>query len=63
MDFHRPAEGGEEKQSFSMVVADPYASFSIREGEESSKQRYKISLARVHKNPDSYLLVKSERIK
>jgi len=62
MDFHRPDEGGVEKQSLSMVVADPYASFGIKEGEESPKQRYKISLARVHKNPDSYLLTKSERL-
>lgn len=61
MDFHRPEEEGVERKSFSMVVVDPYASFGIREGEEPPKQRYKISLARVHKNPDSYLLVKSEK--
>ncbi len=62
MDFHRPEEGGADRTSFSMVVADPYASFGIKEGKESPKQRYRISLARVHKNPDSYLLVKSEKI-
>jgi hypothetical protein len=62
MDFHRPEEGGTERTSFSMVVADPYASFGIKEGEESPKQRYRISLARVHKNPDSYFLVKNEKI-
>ncbi len=60
MDFKRPEEEI-PKEWFSMIVANPYASFGIREGEESSKQRYRISLARVHKNPDSYLLVKSEK--
>ena len=61
MDFHRPEEEGAERKSFSMVVADPDASFGIKEGSESPKQRYRISLARVHKKPDSYLLVKSEK--
>lgn len=61
MDFKRPEEEI-QKESFSMVVVDPYASFGIKEGEESPKQRYRISLARVHKNPDSYLLVKNEKI-
>lgn len=61
MDFHRPEEEGLEKKLFSMVVVDPYASFGIRESEEPPKQRYKISLARVHKDPDSYLLIKSEK--
>jgi hypothetical protein len=62
MDFHRPEEGGTERTSFSMVVADPYVSFGIKEGEGSTKQRYRISLARVHKDPDSYLLVKNEKL-
>jgi hypothetical protein len=62
MDFHRPEEEGTSRTSFSMVIADPYASFGIREGEESPKQHYKISLARVHKKPDSYLLVKNEKL-
>jgi hypothetical protein len=61
MDFHRPEEESAGRTAFSMVVANPYASFGIKEGAESSEQRYKISLARVHKNPDSYLLVKSEK--
>ena len=63
MDFHRPEEEGADRKSFSMIVADPYASFGIREGEESPKQHYKISLARVHKKPDSYLLVKNEKLR
>jgi len=43
-------------------VADPYTAFGIREGEDPAKrQRYKLSLARVHKDPDSYVLVKSEK--
>ena len=62
MDFHRPEEES-PKESFSMVVTDPYASFGIKDGEELPKQHYRISLARVHKKPDSYLLVKSEKIK
>jgi hypothetical protein len=62
MDFHRPEEEGVERTSFSMVVADPYASFGIREGEDPPKQRYRISLARTHKKPDSYLLVKNEKV-
>jgi hypothetical protein len=46
-----------------MAVADSYASFGIREGEEpAGHQRYKLFLARVHKDPDSYILVKSEKI-
>ena len=61
MDFHRPEEET-PKESFTMVVADPHTSFGIKEGEESPKQHYRISLARVHKNPDSYLLVKSEKL-
>ncbi len=62
MDFHRPEEEGADKESLSMIVTDPHASFGIREGEVSTKQRYRISLARVHQNPDSYLLVKSEKL-
>ena len=62
MDFHRPAEEGIDRTSFSMIVQDPDASFGIREGDESSQQRYRISLARVHKNPDSYVLVKNEKL-
>ena len=60
MDFKRPEEAI-PKEWFSMIVSDPVASFGIKEGEETSKQRYRISLARVHKNPDSYLLIKSEK--
>ena len=63
MDFHKPEEDGAEKKSFSMIVSDPFASFGIKEGEESPKQRYRISFARVHKKPDSYILVKSEPFK
>jgi len=62
MDFHRPEGEGAERKSFSMAVLDPYASFGIREGEDTPKQRYKISLALIHKNPDSYLLVKNEKL-
>ena len=62
MDFKRPEGESAEKRSFSMVVADPTTSFGIKEGEESSKQRYRLSLARVHKKPDSYVLIKSEKI-
>ena len=61
MDFHRPEEGPTQKTSFSMAVADPAASFGIKENETFPRQRYRISLARVHKKPDSYLLVKSEK--
>ena len=39
-----------------------HPSFSIKEGEESPKQHYRISLARVHKKPDSYVLIKSEKL-
>ena len=62
MDFHRPEEESVGRQSFSMLVRDPFASFGIKEGEEPPKQRYKISLARVHKKPESYLLIKSEKL-
>ena len=62
MDFHRPEEEGAERKSFSMVVADPGASFGIKEGEDPPQQRYRISLARVHKKPDSYLLTQSEKL-
>ncbi len=61
MDFKRPEED-QEKEWFSMVVADPYASFGIRENEDAPKQRYKISLARVQKDPESFVLVKSEKL-
>ena len=61
MDFKKPEED-QEKEWFSMIVVDPYASFGIKENEESPKQRYKISLARVQKNPESFILVKSEKI-
>lgn len=61
MDFKKPEEEI-PKEWFSMVVADPWVSFGMKEGEESPKQRYRISLARVHKNPDSYLLVKNEKL-
>ncbi len=62
MDFHRPAEEGIDRTSFSMVVQDPYASFGVKEGEDFPKQHYKISLALIHKNPDSYVLIKSEKL-
>jgi hypothetical protein len=63
MDFERPPEDGTDKGWLSMAVIDPYASFGVREGEEpASRERYKLSLARVHKNPDSYVLVKSEKL-
>lgn len=61
MDFKKPEEEI-PKEWFSMVVADPWVSFGMKEGEESPKQRYRISLARVHENPDSYLLVKNEKL-
>ena len=60
MDFKKPEEAI-PKEWFSMIVADPAVSFGIKENEETPKQRYRISLARVHKNPDSYLLIKSEK--
>lgn len=63
MDFEKPDENGTDKGWLSMAVADPYTTFGIREGEDpATRQRYKLSLARVHKDPDSYVLVKSEKI-
>ena len=61
MDFERPSEGGTPKECFTMAVSDPLNSFGIKEGEAPSKQRYRISLARIHKDPDSYILVQSEK--
>ena len=63
MDFEKPPEDGTDKGWLSMAVADPHTAFGIREGEEPAvRQRYRLSLARVHKNPDSYVLVKSEKM-
>ena len=63
MDFEKPPEDGTDKGWLSMAVVDSYATFGIREGEDpATRQRYKLSLARVHKNPDSYVLVKSEKM-
>jgi len=63
MDFEKPDEGGTDKGWLSMAVADPEASFGIREGETpTERSRYKLSLAQVHKEPDSYVLVKSEKL-
>lgn len=62
MDFERTDEEGTPKEWFTMAVSDPSTSFGIREGKETSRKHYKISLARVHKNPDSYVLIKSEKI-
>jgi hypothetical protein len=63
MDFEKPDEKGTDKEWLSMAVADPYTTFGIREGEDpAARQRYKLSLARVHKDPDSYVLVKSEKM-
>jgi len=63
MDFEKPDENGTDKGWLSMAVADPYTAFGIREGEDpATRQRYKLSLARVHKEPDSYVLVKSEKM-
>jgi hypothetical protein len=61
MDFERPSEGGTAKECFSMAVSDPATLFGIKEGETAPKQRYKLSLARIHKDPDSYILIKSEK--
>ena len=63
MDFERPPEDGTDKGWLSMAVVDPYTTFGIREGEDpATRQRYRLSLARVHKNPDSYVLVKNEKM-
>ena len=63
MDFEKPDEGGTDKGWISMAVSDPYASFGIREGEAPvMRQRFKLSLARVHEDPDSFVLVKSEKL-
>jgi len=63
MDFEKPEEGGSNKEWLSIATVDPYASFGIREGEApASRQRYKLSLARVHKDPDSFVLVKSQKL-
>ena len=63
MDFKKPDEEGTDKGWLSMAVIDPHASFGIREGEEPVvRQRYKLSLARVHRDPDSFVLVKSEKL-
>lgn len=61
MDFKKPEEAI-PKEWFSMIVTDPAVSFGIREDEETPKQRYRLSLARVHKNPDSYVLIKNENL-
>ena len=62
MDFKKNDEEGTPKGWLTMAVVDPHASFGIREGEAPSRQHYKISLARVHKDPASYVLVKSEKL-
>ena len=63
MDFARSPEDGTDKGWLSMAVIDPYASFGIREGEEpAARQRYKLSLARVRRDPESFVLVKSEKL-
>ncbi len=63
MDFERPDESGTDQTWLSLAVIDPYTSFGVREGEDATeRQRYKLSLARVHKDPDSYVLVKSEKL-
>jgi len=51
------------KKLIELLEESGVAEIEIKEGEESPKQRYRISLARVHKKPDSYLLVKSETFK
>lgn len=61
MDFKRPEED-QEKEWFSMAVADPWASFGLRENEDAPEHHYKISLARVQKNPESFVLVKSQKL-
>lgn len=63
MDFKRPPEDGTDKEWLSMAVIDPYASFGIREDEDpAERQRYRLSLARIHKNPDSFVLIKSQKL-
>lgn len=63
MDFEKPDEEGTDKSWLSMAVVDPYASFGIRENEEpATRQRYKLFLARAHKDPDSFVLIKSEKL-
>ena len=61
MDFERPNEEGTPKVCFSMAVSNPSASFGIKDGAALPKQRYKISLTRIHKDPDSYILIKMEK--
>ena len=61
MDFQRPDESPAQKPCFSMAVTDPFASFGIKEGEMLSKQRFRIALALVQKNPSSYVMVKYDK--
>lgn len=62
LDFERPAKDEEEKGTISMAVSDPFASFGVKEGEDIPRQRYKISLALFQKDPDSYVLMKTEKL-
>ncbi len=63
MDFEKPDDEGTDKGWLSMAVIDPESSFGIREGEAPSvRQRYQLSLARVHRDPDSYVLLGSKKL-
>jgi len=62
MDFKKTDEEGIPQKWLTLAVADPYASFGMKEGDPSPRQRYKLYLSLVHKDPDSYVLVKSEKI-
>lgn len=63
MDFEKPDENGTDKGWLSMAVIDPESSFGIREGEAPSvRQRFRLSLARVHHDPDSYVLIESKKL-
>jgi len=62
MDFYRSVEADTDRKPLSMTALDPCLSFGIREGDESPKQHYKISLALIRKNHDSYVLIKNERL-
>lgn len=62
MDFERPDETPQGKNCFSMAVVDPAASLGLQESETFPKQSYRISLSLIQKNPESYVLVKSEKL-
>ncbi len=60
MDFDKPSDELQEKNTLSIAVTDSEAVFGITEQALSEKRLFKIGLAQVQEQPKNYIMISSE---